>query len=290
MKKKYFIFIIFIFLLVVSFIIYPKIQLKQDNDFYINYDFNIDEKDYIISNNIDTNNLSIYLQYQYFDLYNYYTYELIRTNNNYTHLESINNYRYPNYYKPYIDPKPALFLDKPLVLVNKSFYLEMDFIPANLVSVMDYEIEFTNADIMLKKEVLDNYELMYKDAISNNINFAIFSGFRSYKRQDYLFYEVYKDDSISAKPGHSEHQTGYALDISPVDVGLINELENTKEYKWLIQNSYKYGFILRFPKNKENITKYNFEPWHFRYVGSIASIIYNKQITLEEYIFSNLEI
>ena len=155
---------------------------------------------------------------------------------------------------------------------------------------MNYKIEFTNADIMLKREVLERYEEMYMAAKRENIDFALFSGFRSYKRQEYLYYNVYKDDTISAKPGHSEHQTGYALDISLKEVGLINEFENTDTYKWLIENSYKYGFILRFPKDKVNITTYKFEPWHFRYVGNDASFIKNSSLTLEEYIFTNLEI
>lgn len=289
MKKKY-VFIILILIILLSFIIYPKIKLKQSNVFTLDDNFSREEINYILDNNIDLENLNLYMKYKYFDLYNYNSYELIRTTQELTHLESINSFRHINYFKPYVNPLPALFLDTNLVLVNKSYYLSKDFIPSNLVSVMDYEIEYTNADIMLKKEVLDNYQKMYLDALKDNISFAIFSGFRSYKRQEHLFYNVYNDDTISAKPGHSEHQTGYAIDISPFDVGLINELENTPTYKWLINNCYKYGFILRFPKNKTEITTYQFEPWHFRYVGDTAYEIMANDLTLEEYIFSNLEI
>ena len=292
MMRKYIILIILI-LIILSFIIYPKILLKQKNDKVIqNLSVKFTDKEirFVLDNNIDLDNLEIYSNYKHFNIFNYYNYEEIRLIKGYTHLQSINHYRYPNYYKPYIDAKPAIFLNTTLVLVNKSFYLTNDYVPSDLDSVMNYEIEFTNADIMLKREVLERYEEKYKAAKRENIDFALFSGFRSYKRQEYLYYNVYKDDTISAKPGHSEHQTGYALDISLKEVGLINEFENTDTYKWLIENSYKYGFILRFPKDKVNITTYKFEPWHFRYVGNDASFIKNSSLTLEEYIFTNLEI
>lgn len=294
MKKKIF-YLSSILLLFISLtiIIYPYLVSKKETDKIFNNlenDFSLDEIEYLIDNEVDLDNLDNYTKYKHFNVYDYFQYENIRATNNYSYLESINSYRYPNYYNPYINPKNAVFMDSPLVLVNKSFYLEPSFIPSNLVNVMDYEIEYMNSDIMLKQEALDNYELMYKDARDEAIEFALFSGFRSYKRQEYLFYNIYNDDTISAKPGHSEHQTGYALDISPRDVGLINELEYSSTYEWLVNNSHKYGFILRFPKYKTNITTYQFEPWHFRYVGPIASFIMESSLTLEEYIFSYQEI
>ena len=89
-------------------------------------------------------------------------------------------------------------------------------------------------------------------------------------------------DSVAARAGFSEHQTGLALDI--VTYGsTMNNFENSDEFKWLSKNAYKYGFILRYPKGKEHITGYKYEPWHYRYVGDIASTIYNRNITLEEY-------
>lgn len=293
MKKKYLISIIIIFLTLLTFIIYPKLKLKQNLDKdreYLSKTFDKDEILFVLDNNIDINILKQYSKYKYFDVFNYYQYEQLRHAHNYTYLESINHFRYPYYYESYRDLRPALFIDTPLVLVNKVFYLDQNFIPTYLVNVLNYEIEYMNVDIMLKKEVLESYEKMYKDALKENIEFALFSGFRSYKRQEYLFYEVYNDDSISAKPGHSEHQTGYAIDISPREIGLTNYLENSNTYKWLINNAHKYGFILRFPKGKTSYTGYSFEPWHFRYVGSIATTIHNSNLTLEEYIYSNLEI
>ena len=112
------------------------------------------------------------------------------------------------------------------------------------------------------------------------------SGYRSYNTQKSL-YNGYvsrngqaKADTFSARAGTSEHQTGLATDVNSVS----DSFANTKEYKWLINNSYKYGFILRYPKGKEFITGYKYEPWHYRYVGKdVAKIIHEKNITYEEY-------
>lgn len=258
---------------------------------YINYQSRYNDIINIYINEEELRKLIEYLKYKHFDIKYYQEYEALRRKFNYTFLESINSFRYPFYYSPYTLPKRALFFETPLVLVNKSFYLEKEFIPSNLDLITNYNLEYTNYEILLKKEVLESLEMMYYDAKEEGIDFVVFSGYRSYSRQEFLYYEVYHDDAISAKPGHSEHQTGYAVDISLKEVGLTNHFENTPTYKWLIDNSYKYGFILRFPKNKTHITKYSFEPWHFRYVGSeVAYFIKSNDLTLEEYIFSFKEI
>ena len=85
----------------------------------------------------------------------------------------------------------------------------------------------------------------------------------------------------SARPGHSEHQLGYAVDINTVQ----EKFKNTKEYAFLKDNAYKYGFIERYKEGKEFITGYGYEPWHYRYVGiDAAKIIYENDLTLEEYL------
>lgn len=283
MKKILMIILINLFILFYSF---PYL-----NNNSINNQVKYNDIIHIYINEEEFKKLIEYLKYKHFDINYYQDYESLRRKFNYTFLESINSFRYPFYYTPYTLPKRALFIETPLVLVNKSFYLEKDFIPSNLDLITNYDLEYTNYEILLKREVLEHLEMMYYDAKEEGIDFVIFSGYRSYIRQEFLYYEIYNDDSISAKPGHSEHQTGYAVDISLKDVGLTQHFENTLTYKWLIENSYKYGFILRFPKNKTNITKYSFEPWHFRYVGSeVAQIIKTNDLTLEEYIFSFKEI
>ena len=87
-------------------------------------------------------------------------------------------------------------------------------------------------------------------------------------------------DKVSARPGFSEHQTGLAIDINSLD----ESFENTVAGKWLAENSSKYGFILRYPKGKEGITGYNYEPWHLRYVGKkLATYLYKHNLVFEEY-------
>ena len=115
------------------------------------------------------------------------------------------------------------------------------------------------------------------------------SAYRSYEYQKGLYDNyVEKDgvelaDTYSARPGFSEHQTGLVVDI---DNGTVdyNNFESTEEFKWMQENAQNYGFILRYPKNKECITGYNYESWHYRYVGKqIATFIKNNNLTYDEY-------
>jgi len=129
---------------------------------------------------------------------------------------------------------------------------------------------------------------MKQDSKKVGLNLIIQSGFRSYNTQVNVYNKwISLDgkeiaDTYSARPGHSEHQTGLALDLNLID----NKFEETPEFAWLNDNCYKYGFILRYPKEKQHITGYIYEPWHYRYVGSeLAKKLYNNGnwITLEEY-------
>ena len=113
------------------------------------------------------------------------------------------------------------------------------------------------------------------------------SGYRSYNRQQTIYNNYVKidgqtlADTYSARPGHSEHQTGLAFDVGKID----DNFGNTPAGTWLKNNAHYYGFIIRYPKGKEHITGYKYEPWHIRYLGvDIATDIYNKGVTLEEYL------
>lgn len=128
---------------------------------------------------------------------------------------------------------------------------------------------------------------LQKDAKANGHSIPLVSGFRSYQRQETLYNNyVAKDgvelaDTYSARPGHSEHQTGLAFDVGAID----DNYGNTPAGKWLTENAHNYGFIIRYLKGKEHITGYKYEPWHIRYVGTNhATKIYNSNITLEEYL------
>lgn len=139
----------------------------------------------------------------------------------------------------------------------------------------------------LNKKMLFSYYLMKLCALKDGAKLNIVSGFRSYEYQEKI-YNIYvkefgeeKTNTFSAKPGHSEHQTGLAIDICEDSDKFIG----SKEDEWLQQNAHKFGFIVRYPKGKEDITVYKYEPWHLRYVGrKRAKTMYNKNITLEEYL------
>lgn len=140
----------------------------------------------------------------------------------------------------------------------------------------------------LTNEVSTAFQKMKNAAVKDGITLSIISGYRSYSRQDTIYHNyVQRDgkseaDTYSARPGHSEHQSGLAFDLNSLE----SSFANTKEGKWLNEHAYQYGFILRYPKGKTNETGYVYEPWHFRYVGEeLAKKLYNdgNWITLEAY-------
>jgi len=133
----------------------------------------------------------------------------------------------------------------------------------------------------------DAFEKMKADAKSSGFYLNIISGFRSYEHQErtYTYWcNLYGEDyakMISAKPGTSEHQTGLAIDIN----SLQTSYGDTAEGKWLAANAHKYGFIIRYPKDKTPITGYNYEPWHLRYLGKqISAQVYKSGLCLEEFV------
>ena len=128
---------------------------------------------------------------------------------------------------------------------------------------------------------------MINAAKTEGVVLRMISGFRSYSTQNTLYNNyVSRDgkaeaDRYSARPGHSEHQTGLAFDLNSLD----QSFENTKEGKWLAENCWKYGFIIRYPKGKESVTGYMYEPWHVRYLGKeVAKKVYESGKCLEEYL------
>lgn len=130
------------------------------------------------------------------------------------------------------------------------------------------------------------FAMLQKAAKLDGLTMNCVSGFRSYQTQDTLYHNyVARDgqagaDRISARPGHSEHQTGMAIDVNYAG----DDFNDTPEAKWLAENSWKYGFIIRYPKGKEDITGFKYESWHIRYVGTdYAKLIYESGLTLEEY-------
>lgn len=156
-----------------------------------------------------------------------------------------------------------------ILVVNKTYALPADYAPG------------------VNSEAQAAFDEMQSDAAAEGLNIYISSGFRSYDYQAGL-YQRYVDkdgkeeaDRYSARPGHSEHQTGLAFDLNSIE----ESFANTAEGKWVNRNCYKYGFIIRYPSDKEDITGYKWEPWHIRYLGKeTAQAVYDSGLCLEEYL------
>lgn len=171
------------------------------------------------------------------------------------------------------------------VLVNKTYKLDKNYIPNDLEEVSN---KFAYDNKFLRHDAREAFENMANDALKLGYKIILVSAYRNYSYQADLYKEYVDTMGIdyagmcSAKAGHSEHQTGLALDIMGSN-GDYNLFSDSKEFYWVKDNAHKYGFILRYPANKTNITGFKYEPWHYRYVGDIAEYLYENDLTLEEY-------
>lgn len=201
------------------------------------------------------------------------------------------------------------------ILVNRDHLLDASFVPEDLVRVSVKCVSSSKAEI--RKVANEALEKMFSDALlvteytykvknkagdwtdkqfsdTRGLRFIVKSGYRSYGTQkttynNYLARNNGKDDGISSPPGASEHQSGLALDVLSVDYNANNQYMNdtfyqTPEAQWLAENCYSYGFIIRYPEDKADITQVPYEPWHIRYVGrEIAGYIKVNHLSLEEF-------
>lgn len=180
-------------------------------------------------------------------------------------------------------------------LVNREYPLPDSFVPANLTTP-DVLFPFSDTSIDKAKMTPEAGEALSRlfDAAYTEAGLTLYgvSAYRSYARQ----YTIYATNLVtqgiahtnrySAAPGRSEHQTGLAIDISCASegYGLEDSFADTPEGIWVSENAHRFGFILRYPKDKEHITGYNYEPWHIRYVGTeLAGYLYETGLTLDEY-------
>ncbi|MBU5315624.1 M15 family metallopeptidase [Clostridium bornimense] len=173
------------------------------------------------------------------------------------------------------------------VLVNKENKLQDGYIPTDLVEIND---NLVNKPIQMRSEAAEALNKMIAEGKENGLSMLLTSGYRSSDSQESLYSDevATRGEGINyvAPPGTSEHETGLAIDITSNKIGckLEDTFDTTDEGKWLKDNAHKFGFILRYPKDKEEITGYLYEPWHFRYVGvELAGVLYEKNLTLEEY-------
>ncbi|CAM3103353.1 M15 family metallopeptidase [Paenibacillus sediminis] len=179
------------------------------------------------------------------------------------------------------------------VVVNKQRSLPEGYEPNDLVEPnVPFSFDGPHEKRHLRKEAAQALEDLFAGAKKDGIELRAVSGYRSYKRQVAIYNnnvatkgEEYAAQ-VSAKPGTSEHQTGLAIDVSSPSVGnAIEEIfGESKEGKWLAEHAPEYGFIIRYPKGKEDSTGYVYEPWHIRYVGKdLAPDIAKSGLTLEQY-------
>ena len=199
-------------------------------------------------------------------------------------------------YEPYMCPEDP---DAFLVLVNREKTVDSSYVPENLVNIRASRSDRTERMVETAEMALQ--ALYIEMRASGYTDVSVTSGYRTYEKQDYL-YRLYTEnemkehpdwtkeraqkevDTYSARPGTSEHQTGLCVDMHNLGSASVRFAEK-EAYKWLIENCYKFGFILRFPEGKEDITGYGFEPWHYRFVGRYhASEIHRLGMCLEEYI------
>ena len=188
------------------------------------------------------------------------------------------------------------FLEDPsntALLIKKGFSISKDYVPEDLVEV---NIPTATTNNQMRSDAAKALENMYEDAKKEGLILAVNSAYRSYEEQQKIYDEYFRiyDEvtaaSLVAVPGTSEHQLGLSVDLTSQSVidGKFGVFGSTPEYQWVIKNAYKYGFILRYPSDKIDITGIANEPWHYRYVGvELATKLYEEGLTLEEYTLQN---
>lgn len=157
-----------------------------------------------------------------------------------------------------------------VMIVNKTYSIPADYGPGDLTDECWAAFR----------------ELQNAAANEQGLSIYVVSGYRSYSTQDGLYNRYVAEDgraaadTYSARPGHSEHQTGLAIDVN----SLSYSFANTAEGQWLAANAHRFGFIIRYPENKQSVTGYMYEPWHIRYLGkTLAQKVYESGLCLEEY-------
>lgn len=249
-------------------------QKEEDREYLLNHEKNtyilelIDEK-YFINKNLER-----YLAY-YKENKNTEVKDVIAI---------VNVNRDYNYYEHDIESDTT---KRKLLIVNKYYKLTKEFQPEELTKINTQYAYDGNA---ITKEALDAYISMWQEAKNSELQLIINSSYRDYQEQEDVYkrfkasYGEREADKVAARPGHSEHQSGLAIDVFEINNQSTKTFEESPAYTWLKENAYRFGFIERYPKEKEYLTGYSFESWHWRYVGTeAAKIIQEENITYDEY-------
>ena len=305
MKKKKLLVFIIISIIIITGIITSILVIKHTN--YIKtykYKFNkigyskeeikllekeLKDKDLdTLLNNKYNKNITKFIKEKYFifkNLNDYLNYYEDNKDKSITDIVTIVNTKSNNEF--YTNTKKTDISKNELILVNKYNYLTSDYNPDDLKELSNVYAYGTNQ--MLRLDAYNAFIAMWNKANEDGYKLIINSSYRSYEDQE----KIYNDysswhgetdaDKKAARPGYSEHQTGLALDVQSY-CSENKEFDECPEFTWLSNNAYKFGFILRYPKDLEHITGYNYESWHYRFVGIKASTyIHNNNITFDEY-------
>ena len=186
-----------------------------------------------------------------------------------------------------------------LILVNKYLKLNNTYKPQYIENIDSKYFIFGNIFVRgLVKDAKDSFEKLSQDSIKNGTPVYGQSAYRSYDYQTIIYKNAISNynkkiaDKDTARPGFSEHQTGLAIDVSSTKNGNMLNFFNSFSYKWMINNAYKYGFILRYTFSKEFVHGYINEPWHYRYVGIKISLdmhFNHDDLTFDEYYYRYIE-
>lgn len=252
--------------------------LKLDlsiQDYLLNHEYMSEIFEWIEIDNFIFKNIDRYLSYQskYPDVKVVNIFERVNTNRDYAYYTNVQS--------------SDTSLDD-LLLVNKYYALDENYSPSNMISISPYgSVKMVQTAALAFIELCDQ-------AKEDGYTIMGISGYRSYQTQKNLYNRyLQKDpqsvvDTYSARAGHSEHQTGLAIDVSSNNADILT-FEMSTSFQWMKENAHLYGFILRYQKGKEDITGYKYEPWHYRYVGKeIATLLHQTGMTYDEYVAINL--
>ena len=184
---------------------------------------------------------------------------------------------------------PEKNINGDIFLVKRQHVISEQYVPDSLRKTQVHGMSQS-----MREDAAAALEELFQAAQSEGIKLSSVSGYRSYSKQSLIYSRKVgrtgseaEADKLVARPGTSEHQTGLCMDLivggaNPV---LDESFADHACYRWLVENAHKFGFILRFPKGKETVTGYSYEPWHYRFVGvEAATEIYRRGITLEQYL------
>lgn len=190
------------------------------------------------------------------------------------------------------EPRQIEDVNSLFVLANKANYFPEDFEPIELIDPQSKHAG-NQTRRKLRKVAADAIDELIAAAKNEGLDIQTVSGYRTIAYQKILYKSNVERQGLelanrySSKPGHSEHHTGLCMDVSSASVGfdLVEKYSQTKEGKWLAENSHFYGFVIRYPEGKDNITGYSYEPWHIRYLGvPLATYLYQTGLCYEEFL------